>query len=151
MPTARERRSLSSGRRFAAYGLLGWCAEVVFTGVHDYLRDRDPRLPSRTSLWMFPIYGMLQPLFEPAHEAMRDRVPPAGRAAVYGVGFLAVEYLSGRLLRRLLGEAPWDYSGARWNVEGLIRLDYLPVWAAAGLGAERVHDLLMGRSARLVD
>ncbi len=135
-------------RRFAAYGLLGWCAEVAFTGVHDFLRTRDRRLPARTSLWMFPIYGLLQPLFEPAHDAMRDRVPLPARGVAYGLGFLGVEYGTGRLLRGLLGEAPWDYSDARWNVDGLIRLDYAPLWAAAGLAMEGVHDRLTGRGAR---
>lgn len=138
-------------RRFVAYGLLGWCAEIVFTGITDFLRHRDPRLPSRTSLWMFPIYGLLQPLFEPAHDAMRERVPAPARAAAYGVGFLGVEFVSGWLLRRAIGRAPWDYSGARWSVDGLVRLDYLPLWAAAGLGAERVHDVLIGRRSRLLD
>jgi hypothetical protein len=70
--------------RFAAYGLLGWCGEVAFTGVHDFIKTRDPRLPSRSSLWMFPIYGLLQPLFEPLHDAMRGRVSAPVRAAVYG-------------------------------------------------------------------
>ena len=42
---------------------------------------------------------------------------------LYALGFLAVEYLSGRLLRKFVGEAPWDYSHARLNVDGLIRLE----------------------------
>ncbi len=61
----------SRAGRFVAYGLLGWCAEVTFTAVHDFARERDPRLPSRTSLWMFPIYGLLAPLYEPLHDAIR--------------------------------------------------------------------------------
>ena len=131
--------------RFAAYGLIGWCAEVAFTGVHDFVRTRDPRLPSRSSLWMFPIYGLLQPLFEPLHDAMRGRVPAVLRGAVYGGLIMAVEYGSGRALRRAVGAAPWDYSSARWHVQGLIRADYLPLWAFAGLAMERVHDRLTGR------
>ena len=106
--------------RFAAYGLIGWCGEVAFTGVHDFVRTRDRRLPSRSSLWMFPIYGLLAPLYEPLHDATRDRLPAPVRAALYGGGFLAVEYATGRLLRRLLGRAPWDYSYARRHVDGLI-------------------------------
>src|SRR5438093_5084713 len=47
--------------RFGVYGALGWCLEVLFTGMHDYIRNRDPALPSRSSVWMFPIYGLLQP------------------------------------------------------------------------------------------
>jgi uncharacterized membrane protein len=132
--------------RFVAYGLLGWCAEVVFTGIHDFIRHRDARLPSRTSIWMFPIYGLMAPLYEPLHDALRDRTLLL-RAAAYGAGFLAVEYASGVLLRRVLGDAPWDYSYARRHVNGLIRPDYFPLWATAGLAMERVHDVLTGRAS----
>jgi hypothetical protein len=93
---------------------------------------------------MFPVYGLIQPLFEPTHDALRGRLRAPARAAVYAVGFLAVEYASGRAFRRVLGEAPWDYSHARWNVHGLIRADYGVAWAVAGLALERVDDVLRG-------
>ena len=132
---------VSGAKRFLLYGLTGWCVEVLFTGIHDYIRHRDPRLPSRTSIWMFPIYGLARPLFEPLHRSLRERdVSAPGRAAAYGAGFLAVEYATGKTLRSLLGEAPWDYSEVRANVDGLIRLDYFPLWACAGLALERLHD-----------
>jgi uncharacterized membrane protein len=130
--------------RFAAYGLLGWCAEVLFTGIHGYVRDRDNRLPSRSSIWMFPIYGLLSPLYEPLHDAVRNLPVPA-RATVYAFGLMGVEYSSGVVLRRLLGQAPWDYSDARRHINGLVRPDYFPLWAAFGLGLEPVHDILTGR------
>ena len=130
--------------RFAAYGLLGWCGEVVFTGIHDYVRDHDSRLPSRTSIWMFPVYGLLSPLYEPLHDAIRERPIPV-RAAAYALGLMGVEYSSGVVFRRLLGEAPWDYSYAKRNISGLVRPDYFPLWAALGLALEPVHDILIGR------
>ena len=128
--------------RLALYGLLGWCTEVVFSGVTGYLKGGNRRLPARTSLWMFVLYGLAQPLFEPVHDTLRGRVPTAVRGLVYGAGFHATEYATGWVLRRLLGQAPWDYSEARLQVNGLIRLDYFPLWAAAGLGLEWVHDRL---------
>jgi uncharacterized membrane protein len=130
--------------RFAAYGLIGWCAEVAFTGLHDFVRTRDPRLLARSSLWMFPIYGLLQPLYEPLHDAMRDRVPAVLRGAVYGALIMTVEYGTGRAIRASVGRAPWDYGAARRHVDGLVRLDYLPMWALAGLAMERVHDRFTG-------
>lgn len=33
---------------------------------------------------------------------------------------------------------PWDYSGAKSNINGLIRLDYAPFWMAAGLIFEKI-------------
>lgn len=132
--------------RFVAYGLIGWCGEVVFTGLHDFARYRDNRLPSRTSLWMFPVYGLLQPMFEPLHDSMRGRFPAPLRGAAYAVGFFAVEYSSGVFLRTLLGRPPWDYTYAKRHIGGLIRLDYAPLWALAGLALEPVHDRLTGRA-----
>jgi uncharacterized membrane protein len=144
-PVSDDRFVLRTKRgRFAAYGLLGWCAEVVFTGVHDYVRFRDNRLPSRSSVWMFPVYGLLSPLYEPLHDALRDR-PVVVRAAAYALGLMAVEYSTGSVLRRLLGRAPWDYSDARRHIDGLVRPDYFPLWAAFGLALEPVHDVLTGR------
>jgi hypothetical protein len=93
-----------------------------------------------------PIYGFLQPMFEPLHDSMRrQRVSPPFRAAAYAVGFFGVEYSSGLVLRRLLGRAPWDYTYARRHLHGLIRFDYAPLWGRAGLALEPRHDLLVGR------
>lgn len=128
--------------RFVVYGALGLATELVFTGLKDLVRARGRRFQGHTSPWMFPVYGLAQPLFEPAHDAMRGRVPAPLRALAYAAGFTAVEYASGRVLRASLGRAPWDYSHARWNLDGLIRADYAPLWALAGLGLERVHDAL---------
>jgi uncharacterized membrane protein len=136
--------------RFAAYGLIGWCAEVLFTGIHDFVRNHDRRLPSRSSIWMFPVYGLLAPLYEPLHDAVRDKPAPV-RATAYGFGFLAVEYATGQVFRALLGEAPWDYSYAKRHVHGLIRPDYFPLWAAAGLALEPIHDILAGARRGTID
>lgn len=131
-------------RRFAIYGTLGWSIEVMWTAIGSTLSGEQKgwRLAGTTYLWMFPIYGLLAPLYEPVHDALKARAPLL-RAAVYGLGFLAVEYASGWLIRRLAGACPWDYSDrARWHLHGLIRLDYAPAWAALGLLLEPVHDYL---------
>jgi uncharacterized membrane protein len=118
----------------------------VFTAIVGFVRGRDRRLTGQTSLWMFPIYGLIQPLYEPLHDALRERLAAPGRGLVYSLGFLAVEYVSGRVLRAVVGEASWDYSRARYHLHGLIRLDYLPLWAGAGLALERLHDRLTRRA-----
>jgi hypothetical protein len=127
-------------RRAAIYAGVGFAAEVAFSAIHDAARGRRPRL--RTSPWMLPIYALIQPLYEPLHDAMRGRVPAPVRAATYGIGIMTVEYASGRSLRALRGEAPWDYSYARRHIDGLVRPDYFPMWAAEGLALERLHDAL---------
>lgn len=132
-------RLSSPGARFFAYGLTGWAVDSLFVFAHT-----GRRRPS--SLLNVPVYGLAQPLFEPVHDRLRQR-PVALRAALYGTDILGVEYASGRLLRRFVGRASWDYGRARFGVDGLVRLDYLPLWAAFGLGLERLHDVLVPRTA----
>ena len=87
---------------------------------------------------MLPIYGGGGLLFELVHAAI-DGWPWVVRGTVYMVGCFAIEWWSGRALQLASGKIPWDYSYARWNVRGLIRLDYAPVWFAFGLLLERVE------------
>jgi len=91
---------------------------------------------------MFPIYGLLALLYDPLHVFVAHLHFPL-RAALYGMSFLLVEYLSATALAAALGSVPWDYNrsapGHRWNVKGYIRVDYLPIWAIAGLLLEPLH------------
>ncbi len=128
--------------RFFAYGMLGWCAEVVWTAVTERVsgRQRDWRMVGHTYLWMLPIYGLLAPLYEPLHDALRLQSFVL-RGLVYMAGFWAVEFVAGYLLRALTGKCPWDYSSLRGGLGGgLIALEYGPVWFAFGLLLEPVHD-----------
>lgn len=127
-------------QRTAIYSVVGFAYEVAFSALHDAARGKPVRF--RTSPWMFPIYALIAPLYEPVHDALRDRLPRLGRATVYGAGFLAVEYVSGALLRGVRGEAPWDYTYARRHLHGLIRPEYFFLWAAAGIALEPLHDSL---------
>ncbi len=146
MSPAEATRPLAAGKhrspaqRALIYTAAGFASEVVFSAVHDMIRGRPLRF--RTSPWMLPIYSLILPLYEPLHDRLRDRPPPA-RAAAYGAGFLAVEYTSGWILKRLTGAIPWDYAEARFGVHDLVRLDYLPWWATVGLALEHLHDALL--------
>lgn len=131
--------------RFFIYGALGWCIEIIWTATSSTVtrQQKGWRLAGTTYLWMLPIYGLLAPLYEPTHNAIRPW-PWVLRGAVYGLGFMAIEYVAGWLLRRLTGACPWDYTGrAQRHLNGLVRLDYGPVWALLGLGLEPVHDVLV--------
>ncbi len=123
--------------------------ESAFTSARLSRVARSPRLAGPATAWMLPIYALALPLFEPAHERLRDR-PAWQRGATYAAGILAVEAATGWLLRRATGQCPWDYAGrTRWHVAGLARLDYAPLWAAAGLCAERLHDAMTAPCATL--
>ncbi len=132
--------------RFLIYGLLGWIAEILFTGSYSLLSG-SVKLAGQTYLWMFPIYG-LAVFLEPMRERMRNMPWPA-RGIIWAGTFFMIEYLSGGLLRAAIGVCPWDYSQvSRFALDGLIRLDYFPVWFTVGLIYERICDFLSG--ARLV-
>ncbi len=126
---------MKTAGRVIAYGVAGLISELAFTAA----RGRP-----RTSVWMLPVYGLAAPLFEPLHDRLRGRSFRA-RALAYAIGFSIVEYGSGRALQRARGTAPWNYSHARFHLDGLVRADYLPVWAVAGLACERLHDALVPR------
>ncbi len=118
--------------------------EVVFTSIESIL-VQDWRLIGRTSLLMFPIYG-LGALLAPI-STMVDRwigeiqLRPTDRFVRHGmldmVLIFTAEYLSGMWLRAR-GMCPWDYSGRMASVNGLIRLDFAPLWFMTGLLFEQI-------------
>ncbi len=124
------------GSDFVRCGLVGWCLECFWTGL-DSLKHRntDKRLLCRTSVWMFPIYGMAA--FIPNVYKYIKSKSALFRSAVYASAILSCEYASGIFLKRH-DACPWDYSKAKLNYKGVIRLDYIPCWAAAGLLFERI-------------
>ena len=120
-------------QNFIKCGILGWCLEITFTDLQS-LRRRDLTLRGVTSLWMFPIYGagcLLTPVFRlfagfPGSAGLPFTPCSSLRANIYPEAFCEKK-----------GICPWDYGRARWNVDCVIRLDYIPCWAAAGLLMER--------------
>ena len=65
------------------------------------------------------------------------------RGAIYSVGIFTGEYVSGSFLKKHK-MCPWDYSRAKSNVNGVIRLDFAPLWMFAGLTFEKVMELAGG-------
>ncbi len=130
--------------RFVIYGVLGWCVSIVWSAVEDRLRGQAPdwRLRGQVSLWAFPLFGLLAVFYEPVHDGLRP-IHWFMRGATYAVGIWVVEYVAGWLLSKLLGHCPWDYSGWRGNLQGLITWEFGVVWFAFGLALEPVHDFLV--------
>ena len=119
---------------FIHCGILGWCLEIIFTAL-DSFRKRQFSLKGITSIWMFPIYGMAS-FLAPLCRLLKGKSLWFRGFTYAGCIFLG-EYLTGSLLKKK-GVCPWDYSKARWNIGGLVRLDYLPNWFLAGLLFERL-------------
>lgn len=124
---------------FLKCGAIGWCMEITVTAL-DSVKKQNGRLDGHTSLLMFPIYGagcMLYPL-----AILLKGVHWFFRGIIYMFCIFTAEYTSGRYLEKKL-HCPWNYSHSRWNIKGVIRLDYAPAWFVLGLVFERV---LMRRS-----
>ena len=122
-------------KEFALCGLIGWCSECFWTGLYAIREHKDRKLTCRTSVWMFPIYGMAAVL-RPLSQILR-KANTLVRGLVYTACIFGTEYVTGRLLQKHQA-CPWDYSKARFNIRGVIRLDYAPVWFALGLIYERI-------------
>ncbi len=131
--------------RFFIYGALGWCAEIIWTAVTRKIsgRTQDWRLIGETSLWAFPLYGLIAFLYEPLHDALRAQFFLI-RALIYLIGFWVVEYAGGWLLLKITGTRPWDYSKSPGgSLNGLIRWNFILVWPLVGLALEPLHDFLV--------
>lgn len=108
--------------------------EVLWTGIVSIM-SRDPKLTCKTSMWMFPIYGMAA-IFEPMHKHMQGK-NFLYRGSIYTLCIFAAEYTTGKILKKHQ-MCPWDYSNQPANVHGLINLSYTPLWFGAGLFFEKI-------------
>lgn len=116
-------------KAFVYCGLTGWCIECAYTGFKQLLIG-NMKLIGTTSLWMFPIYG-LAVFIIPIYENIRN-LNFFLRAIIYGTLIISVEYITGSILK-LFDCCPWSYSMVATGYDGLIRLDYFPLWMMAGL------------------
>ena len=127
--------------RFLIYGALGCLMEILWTGLGSLI-NRNFRLSSNTSIWMFFIYGMvifLEPFFvmlEPFYFLLRG--------SIYAALIFAGEFVIGIALKRA-DICPWDYSHTRYHVKGVIRADYIPAWIIVGLFYEQIYWTLIIR------
>lgn len=123
----------SFSKNFMLCGLIGWCWECFWTGLSS-VQKKDHKFLCRTSLWMFPIYGMaacIGPIFR-----WIKSFSIGVRGCIYTVGIFLAELFTGSLLKRFHA-CPWDYSKAKLNYKGVIRLDYAPFWFLLSLIYER--------------
>lgn len=127
-------------KRFFIYGLLGFCIEVLWTGLGSLLNG-DIKLTGWTYIWMFPIYGLAL-FLEPIHNKIRH-LNFFTRGVIYTLLIFTIEFITGTLLKKILGVCPWNYYGKPLSICGLITLSYAPAWFIAGMFFERVHDLLI--------
>jgi hypothetical protein len=141
------------GLRCLFYASLGVAAEVVFTAVCARLgivltpdmRDAEARtgwrLKGHSFVWMLPIYGGGLLAFELVHDAVRA-APWIARGAVYLALLYAIELGTSVVLARLTGARVWRWIGPG-ALGGHVHLAMAPLWLAAALALEPLHDALV--------
>ncbi|XP_056148327.1 transmembrane protein 229B-like [Lampris incognitus] len=129
--------SLSPLVRLYVYALHGCLCEVAFTAVYDWLDTRDRRMMGYSSLWALPMYAIAIYLIERlGKRLLAQRHPLPTRLFAYTL-FIYLWELSWGIGLSLMGACPWDYSGYRYNLGGLVTLEYVLLWAVASLIAEK--------------
>lgn len=121
-------------RDFLKCGITGWCLEVIWTGIAN-MRNHDKKLSSNTSLIMFPIYGAAA-IIKPVYSLIKHK-NFIFRGTLYSILIFSGEFISGTILKKH-NMCPWDYSKSKYNIKGIIRLDYAPAWFGAGLLFEKL-------------
>ncbi len=135
---------------FLLFGAFGVAMEVFWTSLIGFIRKKNPVLRGYSSLWMFPIYGcvffiiLLGQTFFPSFNIFI-------RGLIYTALILTWEYFSGFFLKKVFGEAPWDYSNKeikighikkKTNFHGLICLNWAWIWYIGSLIAEWLYVFL---------
>ena len=138
--------------RLVFYASLGVTAEVVFTAccarfgviltpdLDEPAARSSWRLKGHSFVWMLPIYGVGLLAFERVHDLVRG-LPWLARGVIYVAALYGVEFAAGALLVALTGAHVWRWIG-RGSVAGHIHLAMAPLWFAAALALEPLHDFV---------
>lgn len=129
--------------QFMIFGTIGMLAEVVFNSIKGLLAERSYELKGHTSVWMFPIYGLIAFVF-PLVSFRLGSLPWFVRGVIYMLLFYIVEYVTGLILRKLK-VCPWNYP-PKYSLNGLIYFPYAPLWFFAGLGVEKIYPTVLALS-----
>lgn len=132
--------------RIFFYGLHGFFDEIVFTSTLDFISGgfKDWTLKGHSSLWSFFIYGFCSYTVECMYLFLKKntKISMAIRGLLYVVWVYVWEFSCGYILR-MFNACSWDYSHMKWNLYGLITLQYFPFWYLASLYQEILTDYLM--------
>ncbi|KAK2823942.1 hypothetical protein Q5P01_021117 [Channa striata] len=128
---------LSALVRLYVYALHGCLCEVAFTAVLDWCWTQDRRLEGHSSLWALPMYATAIYLMENLRACLLAQHQPLPVRLTAYTTFIYLWELSWGAGLRLFGACPWDYSAYRYNLGGLVTLEYVLPWAVAAFLAEQ--------------
>ncbi len=134
--------------------LMGITLEVFWTSILNHLKERKKnkvKLIGVTYLWMFPIYAIV-PIFYLLTLNLPPHISIFIRGLIYFCLFYILEFTSGWIIKKSVGESPWDYSNKKIklfgkefksNFKGLICLQYAPIWYIYGILGELYYLFLI--------
>lgn len=122
---------------FLIFSFFGVGIEVIFSSIHDYVRNKDISLKGRSYLWMFPLYGIWGLAIGPLYNLI-EVIPFILRGFIYLAVIFAGELSYGYLLKLIIKKCPWEYKG-RWTIKGVVNLLYLPFWLIFGYISEMIY------------
>ena len=112
---------------FVKCGILGWCIEIIWTAFHG-IKNKNNKFIGYTSIIMFPIYGLASVIKPISLKLKKMKMPTIIRGIVYSIGSIL----------KKTNNCPWDYSDKKYNINGVIRIDYAPLWCIVGVIFEKM-------------
>lgn len=103
----------------------------------DWCVTQDRRLKGHSSLWALPMYATAIYVMEGLRAQLLARSWPLPvRLGAYALFIYLWEFSWGVGLT-VLGACPWDYSHFRYNLRGLVTLEYVLPWSVGALLVEQ--------------
>ncbi|OWF42334.1 transmembrane protein 229A-like [Mizuhopecten yessoensis] len=150
--TQNRQKAVPAWIRFYFYGMHGLLDEIVFTALFDMVFEPSGNrsLKGQSSIFSFFIYGSCSFLVEQLYVFLylKHGVPRYIRLFLYLCILYTWEFGTGLLLRQF-GACSWDYSHYKYNVMGLITLEYAPGWLILCFLQDVFADFLLSLSINI--
>lgn len=133
--------------RLLTYGMLGFAYEIVFTSLFDFVASNftDFKFKGYSSIWSFFIYGTCSFCGEQVYVHIRNRLSVFWRGLIWVQMAYTWEFFGGLVLNQFSART-WDYSHYKYDIMGLIALEYAPLWFFSGLLQEFFYEYLLSLS-----
>lgn len=133
--------------RLLIYGMLGFAYEIVFTSLFDFVASNftDFKFKGYSSIWSFFIYGTCSFCGEQVYVHIRNRLSVFWRGLIWVHMAYTWEFFGGLVLNQFSART-WDYSHYKYDIMGLIALEYAPLWFFSGLLQEFFYEYLLSLS-----
>ena len=130
--------------RFYFYGIQGFCDEIIFTSLFDFIQHGDWKFNGHSALSTFFMYGSCSLCVERLYVWLyyKHGVHWGWRIPLYLLIAYTWEFSWGLVLRQFKA-CPWDYSHYKYNVMGLITLEYAPGWLVLCVMQDVFADFLL--------